>query len=225
MLESWQLSFPDCIRILRDNIKLDPHFAAFYDWSVEHGVPVVVLSSGMVPVIRALLQHLLGDEKGSRIEIVANMPMGKAPVNDLDVAGGWTIRYHDDSGFGHDKSLTIRPYAEAIAEMPRSRQPTLLYAGDGVSDLSAARETDLLFAKKGHDLVTFCEKEGVPFTLFDDWSDILLKTKDIYEGRTDVRKVAEEGRKGAAAAAHMDPEKAAAAELSVDQAGKTETAR
>ena len=51
-----------------------------------------------------------------------------------------------DSGFGHDKSLTIRPYAQ----LPADQRPTMFYAGDGVSDLSAARETDLLFAKKGH---------------------------------------------------------------------------
>jgi 2-hydroxy-3-keto-5-methylthiopentenyl-1-phosphate phosphatase len=55
----------------------------------------------------------------------------------------------------------------------------MFYAGDGVSDLSAARETDLLFAKKGHDLVTYCAKENVPFTLFEDWKGIMDKTKDI----------------------------------------------
>jgi 2-hydroxy-3-keto-5-methylthiopentenyl-1-phosphate phosphatase len=49
------------------------------------------------------------------------------------------------SGFGHDKSLTLRPYAE----LPEEIRPTMFYAGDGVSDLSAAKETDLLFAKKG----------------------------------------------------------------------------
>lgn len=219
MLESWQLSFGECITILCENIKLDPHFAAFYDWSIENDVPVIVLSSGMVPIIRALLQHLLGEEKGSRIEIVANMPMERAPINDLNKKGGWTIRYHDDSGFGHDKSLTIRPYAERIVKMPRSEQPTLLYAGDGVSDLSAARETDLLFAKKGHDLVKFCEREGLPFTLFEDWSDIMRKTKDIFEGKTDVRRVAVEGRKEA----QKDPEKAA--EMHVDKTAKSETVR
>jgi 2,3-diketo-5-methylthio-1-phosphopentane phosphatase len=219
MLESWQLSFRECIPILCENIKLDPHFAAFYDWSVKNNVPVIVLSSGMVPIIRALLQHLLGDEEGKKIEIVANMPTEKPPVNDLNVKGGWTIAYHDDSGFGHDKSLTIRPYAKAIAKMSRSEQPTLLYAGDGVSDLSAARETDLLFAKKGHDLVTFCEREGVPFTLFEDWSDVLGKTKDIFEGRTDVRRVAEEERKEA----QRDPEKAA--NVLDDKAGQTEMVR
>ena len=62
----------------------------------------------------------------------------------------------------------------------------------GVSDLSAARETDLLFAKKGMDLVTYCEREGFPFTTFEDWSSIKATTKDIYEGRTTVQEVAEE---------------------------------
>ena len=32
--------------------------------------------------------------------------------------------------------------------MPESERPVMFYAGDGVSDLSAAKETDLLFAKK-----------------------------------------------------------------------------
>ena len=56
----------------------------------------------------------------------------------------------------------------------------MFYAGDGVSDLSAARETDLLFAKKGRDLVTYCEREGVPFTVFEDWRDILGKMREIW---------------------------------------------
>ena len=51
-----------------------------------------------------------------------------------------------DSHFGHDKSIEIRQYAN----LPDAERPTMFYAGDGVSDLSAAKETDLLFAKKGH---------------------------------------------------------------------------
>ena len=57
----------------------------------------------------------------------------------------------------------------------------------GVSDLSAARETDLLFAKEGLDLVTYCEREGVPFTLFKDWSSIMDTTKAIFDGTTTVQ--------------------------------------
>lgn len=43
----------------------------------------------------------------------------------------------------------------------------MVYCGDGVSDISAARETDLLFAKKGRDLVRHCLNENVPFYPFD----------------------------------------------------------
>lgn len=163
-------------------------------WADANSVPVIVLSSGMVPVIRGLLEELLDDkELAARIEIVANETQPKPPLNDLNKAGGWTIKYHDDSGFGHDKSLAIRPYAEAIARMPKGKpRPTLLYAGDGVSDLSAARETDLLFAKAGQDLITYCERENIPFTVFEDWSSILETTRDIFEGKTDVKAVHEE---------------------------------
>jgi len=51
-----------------------------------------------------------------------------------------------NSHFGHDKSIEIRGYQQ----LPDSERPVMFYAGDGVSDLSAAKETDLLFAKKHH---------------------------------------------------------------------------
>jgi 2-hydroxy-3-keto-5-methylthiopentenyl-1-phosphate phosphatase len=68
-----------------------------------------------------------------------------------------------DVDFGHDKSRAIKPYAA----LPTDGRPILVYCGDGVSDISAARETDLLFAKKGRDLVLHCLKENVPFYPFD----------------------------------------------------------
>lgn len=107
---------------------------------------------------------------------------------------------------GHDKSLAIRPYRA----LPDSERPTMFYAGDGVSDFSAASETDLLFAKRGHgnlsfnywshtgadnatDLVTYCVREKMPFTLFDDWTQIITTVKDIVAGTTTVQKVSLQG--------------------------------
>lgn len=147
MIDSILTPFPQCIDLLRANIKLDPHFASFYAWSRKAHVPVIVLSSGMTPIIRALLVHLIGPEAND-IEIVCN-DVVDVPPKTKELEGGWNIKFHDDSGFGHDKSLTIRPYAEYFKEHPEEERPTMFYAGDGVSDLSAARETDLLFAKKG----------------------------------------------------------------------------
>lgn len=40
------------------------------------------------------------------------------------------------------------------------------------------------------DLVTYCEREKIPYTIFEDWSSILSTTMDIYKGRTTVQEVA-----------------------------------
>ena len=40
------------------------------------------------------------------------------------------------------------------------------------------------------DLITFCERENIPFTIFEDWSTILSTTRDIYEGKTTAQAVA-----------------------------------
>lgn len=189
MLDSVNTPFDECIDILRKNITLDPGFKAFFEWARENNMPIVILSGGMEPVIRALLAHMLGQEEADSLQIVSNhvAPREGKSINE---AGGWHIVYHDDSGFGHDKSLEIRPYAN----LPAEERPVLFYAGDGVSDLSAAKETDLLFAKAGRDLITYCEKENVPFTTFEDFSDIHATVQNIVAGKLTVAQAAT-GRK------------------------------
>ncbi|KAL2060193.1 hypothetical protein VTL71DRAFT_9588 [Oculimacula yallundae] len=81
----------------------------------------------------------------------------------------------------------IRPYAA----LPNGERPVLFYAGDGVSDLSAAKETDLLFAKAGKDLVTYCENDEISHVIFQDFSQILATAKDIVSGERSVKEVAE----------------------------------
>ncbi|KAK4100781.1 hypothetical protein N658DRAFT_426960 [Parathielavia hyrcaniae] len=189
MLDSISTPFDECIDILRRNITLDPGFKAFFDWARENNVPIVVLSGGMKPIIRALLAHMLGEEAVETLQIVSN-DVAPRKGKSINEAGGWQIVYHDDSGFGHDKSLEIRLYAR----LPAEERPVLFYAGDGVSDLSAAKETDLLFAKTGRDLVAFCERENVPFTTFNDFSDIHATVKDIVAGKLTVTEAAT-GRK------------------------------
>jgi len=91
----------------------------------------------MVPIIRAILTNLIGQEDASKISIIAN------DVEYLSEDGKqWTIKYlHPESGFGHDKSRATAPYRDL------EHQPKLFFCGDGVSDLSAARAADCLFVK------------------------------------------------------------------------------
>ncbi|KAI0132081.1 HAD-like domain-containing protein [Xylariales sp. AK1849] len=184
MIDSIDTPFDKCIETLLANVQLDPAFKAFNTWCRENNVPVVVLSGGMQPVIRALLGHLVGEEEEVKgMQIVSNDVAAKEgrSIND---EGGWNIVFHDDSDFGHDKSLEIRPYAA----LPK--RPVMFYAGDGVSDLSAAKETDLLFAKAGRDLVTYCIRENVPYTEFHDFSDIHKVVKKVVDGEMTVKDAA-----------------------------------
>ena len=188
MMDSVTKPYNECIQYLVDNIKLDPYFAEFFQWSLANNVPVVVLSSGMEPIIKALLTALIGPD-AEKMQVVGNF-VGPRPGKSINEENGWEIIFqHPESGFGHDKSVTLRKYSS----LPEDVRPTMFYAGDGVSDLSAARETDLLFAKKGHDLITYCANENVPFTVFEDWSLILTKCKEIVAGQTTVKEAAHEG--------------------------------
>lgn len=174
MMDSIKRPYKDCVQLLVDNIKLDVYFKDFLKYAESVNMPVVILSGGMTPVIKGLLEHLVGPD-ADNIEIISNHVRVREGFKSIDEPGGWEIEFHDDSGFGHDKSLAIRPYAA----LPEEKRPTLFYAGDGVSDLSAARETDLLFAKRGKDLVTYCVREDVAFTIFEDWRDIEKSVREI----------------------------------------------
>ncbi|KAJ4403081.1 hypothetical protein N0V82_010711 [Gnomoniopsis sp. IMI 355080] len=185
MMDSITAPYNECIDLLLKNIKLDPYFKEFFAYAQENNIPIVILSGGMEPVIRALLGHLLGEEEVKTIQIVSNNVKAR-PGKDINEERGWEIVFHDDSGFGHDKSIEIRKYSQ----LPEGERPGIFYAGDGVSDLSAAKEGDIMFAKAGRDLVLYCEREKVPFTTFNDFSDILSVVKDVVSGKVSIKDAA-----------------------------------
>lgn len=205
MMDSVKMPYDECIKYVSDNVKLDPGFNDYLQWAIKNNIPTVVLSSGMEPIIRAILEKLVG-ENAKYIDVICNNIQAR-PGKQINEEGGWELVYHDDSHFGHDKSLTIRPYAQ----LPADQRPTLFYAGDGVSDLSAAKETDLLFAKSGHgetyvlfdtmiyranfgsDLIQFCVRDNIPFTVFEDWSQIKAKVQEVVEGKVTVQEAAKQG--------------------------------
>jgi 2-hydroxy-3-keto-5-methylthiopentenyl-1-phosphate phosphatase len=81
----------------------------------------VIVSSGMVQIIRAILENLLGPEDAGSMEIIANEAI-VAPD------GKFEIKFrHPESGYGHDKSKALRVYREL------SPRPTIFFCGDGVS--------------------------------------------------------------------------------------------
>ena len=71
------------------DIELDPGFASFYKWTLKNNVPIIILSSGMEPMIRALLGKLVGPQ-AETIPIISN------GVN-INGDGSWNIVFRDES--------------------------------------------------------------------------------------------------------------------------------
>jgi len=174
-------TFEKCKEILRTNIKLDPGFKKFYTWCKSNDIPVIIVSSGMAPLIRVVLSNLVGDEAANEIEIIAN---------DVTVFpdGTWDIKFrHPTSNFGHDKSQAILHYRRLASP------PTLFFFGDGVSDISAAKHADLLFVKKEldgeNDLSVYCQREGIKHAVFDEFSKVLPVVDSIVKGTKTIQEV------------------------------------
>ena len=95
MLDSITLPLDKCIAALLQNITLDEGFKEFYSWARDNNIPVVVLSGGMEPIIRALLAHLVGEDEVRTLPILSNDVVPR-PGKRLDEEGGWEIMFRDD---------------------------------------------------------------------------------------------------------------------------------
>ena len=95
MLDSVKKPFPECIDYLVQNIKLDPGFKEYFEWALANGIPTVVVSSGMYPIIRAILKNLIGPDH-DKLDIIAN-DVEPREGKSIDQEGGWKIKYHDES--------------------------------------------------------------------------------------------------------------------------------
>lgn len=130
MLDSIKTPFNECVQILLKNIKLDPGFKEFYDWAQQNNVPIVILSGGMEPVIRALLDTLLGP--GWDIQIVSNDVKAREGKT-LEDEGGWRIEFHDDryrySVLCHCNQMLTPPVSTVMTSLSRSAS-TLRYPTD-----------------------------------------------------------------------------------------------
>ena len=93
-MDSISTPYPECIEYLVKNIKLDPGFNDYLKWALANNIPTVIVSSGMEPIIRAILENLVG-ENAKELEIVSNQAQAR-PGKTLEQEGGWEIIYHDE---------------------------------------------------------------------------------------------------------------------------------
>ncbi|KAI8976971.1 HAD-like domain-containing protein [Pilobolus umbonatus] len=161
--EAWNEHLQHC--------ELDPGVEAFTDYCRENKFPITVVSSGLVPVVGRMISHFLGD-KAKDIQLVANGGI----IEDRS----WHIQWRDDSDYGHDKSKALLD-ARAVAP----KDSIFVFCGDGVSDISAARHADILFARKDCDLEFYCVREHIPFIPFTSFTEIQATLQKIVDSPGD----------------------------------------
>ncbi|CAO3613791.1 unnamed protein product [Mucor fragilis] len=167
---SWEEAWNDHL----SKCSIDPGFLGFYDYCKKQRIPVTVVSSGMKPLIYKVLVKYMG-ELADELNIVAN--------NGRIEGREWEILYIDDTPYGNDKSKTLEK-----ARANASKDTILVFCGDGVSDISAARHADVLFARNGRDLVTYCERHHIPYIGFDTFEQVEKVVADLAQGRSKLQK-------------------------------------
>lgn len=139
-MRSIRAPWADAVRLLRENIGIDPTFAGFARWCAARQVPLTVLSAGFAEIVGLYLSP-------------AEFPALEVRANRLvpDERKGWQCVFHDRSSFGHDK-------AEALREARRRGRYTV-FIGDGISDRAPAEVSHEVFAKP--DLARYCDARGI----------------------------------------------------------------
>jgi len=94
----------------------------------------------------------------------------------------WKPIWRHDTELGHDKALSItEARAQANLEADDGTIPLIVFIGDGVSDLPAAREADVLFARRGLRLEEYCIENKIPYLGFDTFADIKKEIEKLRE--------------------------------------------
>jgi len=136
-------------------VPVDAGFAAFTTWCRRERLPLTILSGGLAPIIRAVLEREgLGD-----LAFAAN-------GLEFDGDGRWRVAPADtpriNARCNHCKSWHL--------EVVGQRRIRTIYIGDGTTDRCPAARADLVFAKKG--LARWCEEQHLPYRPFDDFAEI-----------------------------------------------------
>lgn len=185
---SLHVTMPEAIAKLKETLVIDPDFYTFFSYLEEHNVPFTVISAGMKPLLRSALDAFLGKERSSKIEIISNN-------GTVSEDGKWSIQWRHDSPLGHDKALSVKEWRATHAE--EGRPPSkIVFIGDGVSDLAAASQADILFARRGLKLEYFCIEHMIPYIPYDRFKDVIHDVRHLVKGNHyHDAKAAEELRK------------------------------
>jgi len=174
MWGSLNVPFEDGFEVMEKTLEIDPDFQKFHSFCIKNNIPFNVISAGLKPILRKVLDSFLGEEASGHIQIIAN---------DAEIAedgSNWKPIWRHDTELGHDKELSVNEArAEAALACDDGTIPLIVFIGDGVSDLPAARVADVLFARRGLRLEEYCIENKIPYIGYDTFADIEKEINNI----------------------------------------------
>jgi 2-hydroxy-3-keto-5-methylthiopentenyl-1-phosphate phosphatase len=131
-------------------------FRALVDFAMAREIPMTIVSGGLEFIIKEFL-----DRNG--LADLISLHVGKLELKEGRMAVTFPPLLERGSSCFKD-DLVLRLKRQGIK---------VIYIGDGSYDFKAARASDLAFAVRGSKLAQLCRREGVAFTEFQDFSEVV----------------------------------------------------
>jgi 2-hydroxy-3-keto-5-methylthiopentenyl-1-phosphate phosphatase len=141
-------------QFLTEKIEIDPHFIPFLNLCRQKGYDIYILSDGYDVNIKTVLKKY----QISDLPYFANRLITDKDFLDIECT------YKSDCG----QCGTCKT---GLMKKLKKHKALAVYIGDGYSDVCAAKNCDVLFAK--HHLLSYCRENGIPANAFSDFSDII----------------------------------------------------
>ena len=145
---------------VKEHATLRPYFRELWGFCQANDIPMAVVSQGLDFYIEALLERA----GISRVPIYAV---------DTEFQAG-NISYHYNHAYpGKESQGNSKGF---VVESFQKRGCYVFFAGDGHSDLEAARIADVTCAHRT--LATSCDEENIPYQPFEDFRGMLLAVRE-----------------------------------------------
>lgn len=141
-----------------NNLHIDKKFFEVCSLCSENEIPIYICSAGCDYYIRIMIGHEIDDYN---IKLVTNYSF-YSPTMGLQMQRPFKTEKYYDFAVGINKAK--------LAEDMQSQGYKVIYCGDGIPDLGAARISDVVFAKSV--LKEICQKEGITTQKFNDFNDV-----------------------------------------------------
>ena len=145
---------------VKDHANLRPYFRELWGFCQSNGIHMAVVSQGLDFYIQAVLDT----EKVGKVPVYAVA----TEFEDGEITYHYNYTIPGKESAGNSKGFVVESFQKEGAYV--------FFAGDGHSDLEAARVANVTFAHRN--LADFCDGENIPYHPFEDFKGILVAVRN-----------------------------------------------